>query len=76
VNCRGSNGVGGEGGASCAEISGAGNGRPGGGVGNGKVVGGVGNSNVAGAGVSSGLSGVAVVTEVVVEGRMDRRFGG
>ena len=52
-----------EGGACCAEISGAGNG---GGVGNEKVAGGFGNE----------LSGVAVVTEVEIGGRMDGMFGG
>ncbi len=67
MTCRGSNGVGGEGGASGAEISGAGNGRSGDWVGNGKV---------AGAGVSSGKSGEAVVIEVGVGSRMGGRLVG
>ena len=55
-----------EGGASGAEIAGAGNGRSGGVVGNGKVADGDGD----------GKSGVAVGTEVGVGGRMGGRLVG
>ena len=55
----------GEGGACCAELSDADNGRSEGGVGIGKVAGGVG-----------GLSGVAVVTKIGVGGRIGGRLGG
>ena len=48
MTCRGSNGVGGEGGTRRAEISGAGNGRSGGGAGDGKVADGDGDGKVAG----------------------------
>jgi len=71
----GSKGVASEGRVCCTEISGAGNGSPGGGVGNRKVPG-AGSGKDPDAGVSTGFSGVAVGTVIRVGGRIGGRLGG